>query len=673
MRPLPLLCLALVALASPLTAQDRLVLKNGSEVEGRIVADTGESVVLSVKTAGSKGTMTFPYTSLALLNDVDADEIVRIRTLAGAVEERLQDRRGARLTQSIRKDIVTSGRFGDRLTKELDRLIPPARLEGVRKTLSRLGLYPRNTDLRRARSEQSLFERQAFTEDARRTLVLLAENVDLDDPEAAAVDQFWAPLGRRASEMAVSLETARAILKENYGWTNMEADSELSTDEKLARETLLSGNAFWTTLDDWAGVEEVDLSGLGAVRPILVNAPLRGQAALSQRAPAFIAVWRFPMLEGSALVQALRNIGGWKLVDRAHEDPPASTEQILHPESYLLKRDPPTRISLGDFRDELGSKAVSLDSDTLGEWRLREMLRPRVDPETLEAAATGWDGDRYASYEKANGGIAVIWFTTWDSAKDAAEFASVCRAWLQGIHRIFAERGTQGGPAIWDTEDDLAVVETREQDVVVGIGIPESALSSVWTRAWMATKQAGSGSATLTIPAELWTKAQEELATRTRNRETLGMPVAQGRLAAEGNVFEDPEAGFRLRIPEGMAVTETPGIFGNGATGTRLEVRTARLDNDYPVGLIAWEHLWGRPESESVQMRRPTSAMLLGGTPAVMTGMTVSREGKMIEVRDVLCRRGGRLYHLVIEAPAATFGTLEPGLIEAVRSFQFTS
>jgi hypothetical protein len=48
----------------------------------------------------------------------------------------------------------------------------------------------------------------------------------------------------------------------------------------------------------------------------------------------------FPYLAGSTWVASLWSSGGWDAVNAAYEQPPASTEQVLHPEKYVADERP---------------------------------------------------------------------------------------------------------------------------------------------------------------------------------------------------------------------------------------------------------------------------------------------------------------------------------------------
>jgi hypothetical protein len=120
-------------------------------------------------------------------------------------------------------------------------------------------------------------------------------------------------------------------------------------------------------------------------------------------------------------------------LDRAFADPPASTEQVLHPEKYWgAARDAPVAVALPDLSPRLGTGFHLSGDGVLGELGLAVLtgLAP-LDPAAPEAsrgpawtnaAATGWGGDRYQLYEAGSRAVTLL-ATTWDTATDAMEFA----------------------------------------------------------------------------------------------------------------------------------------------------------------------------------------------------------------------------------------------------------
>ena len=85
---------------------------------------------------------------------------------------------------------------------------------------------------------------------------------------------------------------------------------------------------------------------------------------------------------------------------------PISTEQILHPDRYRV----------GDVPVGLAYQMDVWHQDDLGEFEIRLLLQELGASEMIaEAAARGWNGDRYAI---AVGGsdTALVWWTVWDDA-----------------------------------------------------------------------------------------------------------------------------------------------------------------------------------------------------------------------------------------------------------------
>jgi hypothetical protein len=155
-------------------------------------------------------------------------------------------------------------------------------------------------------------------------------------------------------------------------------------------------------------------------------------------APEFLAMdFTFPYEYGYAFVESLYSQGGWGSVDRAYQDLPVSTEQILHPERY--PDDKPIPTSLPDFAGTLGDGWEEIDRGTMGEWYTYLILakgqdtNAQLDDTEAQTAAEGWGGDAYVVYHNADSGETVMVLqTTWDSTDEAAEFAAAFRDYATG-------------------------------------------------------------------------------------------------------------------------------------------------------------------------------------------------------------------------------------------------
>ena len=163
-----------------------------------------------------------------------------------------------------------------------------------------------------------------------------------------------------------------------------------------------------------------------------------GLVAATQRTPerdAAPAVIResllFPYQEGLRFVRVLYQQGGWDAVNDAYRDPPASTEQLLHPERYLRDRDQPQRVEVADLSGRLGPGWRPAAQVSFGELDARLLLQGELAVTTAEAAAAGWDGGRLRTFQRGTG-TAVALRTVWDSSTEATQFCNAMRGWATG-------------------------------------------------------------------------------------------------------------------------------------------------------------------------------------------------------------------------------------------------
>lgn len=129
----------------------------------------------------------------------------------------------------------------------------------------------------------------------------------------------------------------------------------------------------------------------------------------------------FPYVAGPDFVDALYADGGQARLDAAFADPPVSTEQLLHPERYLVRDDPAPV-------DAPAPDGPAFDEEVVGELSLLLLLREDLDPATAAAAAQGWGGDRYVAWRDGERTCVRAAFVT-DGPSDAEELAAALRAW----------------------------------------------------------------------------------------------------------------------------------------------------------------------------------------------------------------------------------------------------
>lgn len=175
-----------------------------------------------------------------------------------------------------------------------------------------------------------------------------------------------------------------------------------TTDGGLAMRALIEGDA------DYVADIYCNLTG---IKP-------RGPLKIPLDHP-YIALQSFPYIYGEKFVGYLYKKAGntWTLVNQAYENPPKSTEQIMHPEKYLAHENPVnTTLTVNET-----SKPVYVD--VMGEYYILLVLAQKIGLEQARKAAEGWRGDLLALYhDNKTNTWSLYWNTTWDTLRDAREY-----------------------------------------------------------------------------------------------------------------------------------------------------------------------------------------------------------------------------------------------------------
>lgn len=129
-------------------------------------------------------------------------------------------------------------------------------------------------------------------------------------------------------------------------------------------------------------------------------------------------------VEGARFVAAVYRERGAAGVERLFADPPASSEEVLHPERYLQRREGDcVRIEGLDLRGPLGDGWKPVGQGDLGELDLRLILRKALGAERARHVAAGWCGCGFVLYE-GPGGTVLALCSRWDDEEEALEFAT---------------------------------------------------------------------------------------------------------------------------------------------------------------------------------------------------------------------------------------------------------
>jgi hypothetical protein len=353
--------------------------------------------------------------------------VAAVRTPAAvrAVQADVTELRGLRFRRQVPVTIESPTKLARRLLRTLDAETDEAREAREGRALAVLGELPLGTDLPRLRRRIQAESVLGFYLPGR------APKGRLFVRSSRGLDPY--------AKVVLAHELTHAVTDQHYDLTRSDrlAAATGRDDEETAYAALVEGDA---TLVMQRYLRE---------RLTPAERAAAGQASAGDRTPrrdAAPAVIREPMLfpyrEGLRFVFLLYQAGGWAAVNRAYRDPPTSTEQILHPDRYLVRRDRPQKVTVPDLSGRLGTGWRPGTELGFGELDLRLLLQTKLSQSTAEAAAAGWDGARLRTFERA-GRTALVLRTVWDSTAEASEFCTATTRWAT------ARFGTPTTPRRW--------------------------------------------------------------------------------------------------------------------------------------------------------------------------------------------------------------------------------
>jgi len=246
-----------------------------------------------------------------------------------------------------------------------------------------------------------------------------------------------------------SLSQGRAILAHEMVHilqnTHLTRLSPSTFDEQLAARALIEGDADYTTKLYFAEKKET--------LPVARQPQVDSTATLTN---PLLALEYFPYLYGEAFVEVLSQHGGWAQVNSAYENPPTTTEQVMHPMKYLMGE---TAVDVEIPQAENGNWTL-IKTDSQGEYFIQVMLNAHVAASEAKAAAEGWGGDRLAYYTKQDAYL-VAWKTVWDTPNDALEFHSTFNA------AVKAAGGEELNSGLWKTTEGFITVKLQDRTVTI--------------------------------------------------------------------------------------------------------------------------------------------------------------------------------------------------------------
>jgi hypothetical protein len=388
---------------------------------------------------------------------VSPEDAARQQRLIGRMLTKVSAVRGLQATRDVPGKTLARDRLLARVKEHVAVEVPNTAIRNEGLVLQLMGFVPSTFDYEK--ETFALLEAQlaGYYEPADHTMYLAA---DLDDDNARATlahelvhalqDHHWDLASRSKYKPGQGdLSSARSALAEGDATSAMldvliadTGRTALDVPPELFSEQIL------TSMD----------KGPGASAPHVMRASLVS-----------------PYIDGTLFVHALRRKGGWKAVDQAWENPPLTSEQILHLDKYelheaALEVAPPTLAALG-------SGWTVAEADTYGELGTRLTFAEWMDAKRAADAASHWGGDRGILLQKGAHEYAFAWRIRYDKPAikaDSGVYADTSYgAVLAGLEAKVAPASKQAGACIQRKGLGPIALQRKGRDLMIVIGPTE--------------------------------------------------------------------------------------------------------------------------------------------------------------------------------------------------------
>jgi hypothetical protein len=234
-------------------------------------------------------------------------------------------------------------------------------------------------------------------------VALLTEQIaGLYDPKAGEffIADWTEPDEQR---MIMAHELTHALQDQYFHVQKWEDDVKANDDATLARESVLEGSATLAMVDYLLRGTGKSTRDIGDFDPSILLGDMSDSPELADSPTVIQDELTFPYMPGASFVQrVLKAWNGWPDMHRLFENPPASSQQILHPDLYI-RGVMPAYVDLAPVTKAVPRVWKKLDENVLGEFGMNELLKPFLGKDRAAELSPSWSGDRYAIYQRESG------------------------------------------------------------------------------------------------------------------------------------------------------------------------------------------------------------------------------------------------------------------------------
>ncbi|MCU0722764.1 MAG: hypothetical protein MUC63_03980 [Planctomycetes bacterium] len=405
-----------------------------------------------------------------------------------AISEKVAQIRGLSFKREVEVGVKTEKELLEFLKKAIEKEMPDAKIRALQRGYAKMGLVPKYLDLKKTMLDLLTSQIGGFYDPETKSLNVIDHKSGEEgkkNPNAEMMEAGLRMLGLSQDDIVAAHELCHALQDQYFNLMKIQRAVEGDDDRATALKCLIEGDATVLMMDFIADKAPMikammrnnrDMGGMGMpVDPSMKDVP-----------EIILVPLVYPYQGGAALVNEVVKKGGYKAVDALFKDPPLSTEQVLHLDRFFKERDDPTFVAFPEVQALAPGKWELLECNVLGELGSRVLLGGFLPKKDAQAAADGWDGDRFAVFGRG-GEAFFFWFSTWDDAKQAGEFA---RAYVKLLGKKYGfEPGADDFPFEFEKDGETGRVELRGADVVVVEGLSKEECARLCERVFRDAKK----------------------------------------------------------------------------------------------------------------------------------------------------------------------------------------
>ena len=326
----------------------------------------------------------------------------------GPLERRAEAIRGLTFRSPVATRVLDDAAMRRKVRDEVDRETSSPEWAGEEAALKAFGLVPRKMDLRRALRDLLDSQVVGFYDPRGKTL-FLAENAG-SGLEEDPLEGLPLPEDFSVRDLFLIHELDHALVDQRLGLLALlPLEDKENGDRAGAARCVAEGDATWVMFR--YAVEALKATPAQEAKMAdLVTTMGAGKNLLGGYPEYLQENLLIAYLGGYSLVKAVVEKRGTAGLDDLYRHPPASMEQVLHPEKYLAGQDPPLAV---EARLPEGSPLAGwtrLHGGVWGEFDTRLVLKAWGVPEAeATRAAAGWGGDAYALFRAPDGRTGFFW------------------------------------------------------------------------------------------------------------------------------------------------------------------------------------------------------------------------------------------------------------------------